>query len=173
MTITSQHNASYQVVTLLSALSLVPACGRSQPKNLAPPEFQPSTVAQQAIEQYDTNGDGRVGGDEFAACPGLKAALKSTDFNDDGHPDLLLAGNYWDREVETRRSDASVGLLMLNDGRGSFNTVHPTQSGFNAWMDARAVELIRTANGEAVVVANNNGPAQLFAIGRSPQAIGD
>ena len=95
------------------------------------------------------------------------------DFNDDGHPDLLLAGNYWDREVETRRSDASVGLLMLNDGKGSFNTVHPTESGFNAWMDARVIEVIRTPNGEAVVVANNNGPAQVFSIATDPQVLGD
>ena len=50
------------------------------------------------------------------------------DFDMDGDKDLLIAGNYFDREVETRRSDGSVGLLLLNDGKGKlYRSVTPPQ----------------------------------------------
>ncbi|MBK8501265.1 MAG: hypothetical protein IPL46_03130 [Saprospiraceae bacterium] len=42
------------------------------------------------------------------------------DFDQDGHADVLLAGNLFDAEVETTRADAGFGLLMLGDGAGHF-----------------------------------------------------
>ena len=95
------------------------------------------------------------------------------DFDGDGDMDLLIAGNYWDREVETRRSDGSVGLLLLNDGSGNFESVHPSESGFNAWRDARVMAMLRTNSGKALVVANNNGPVQLFSVNNVEQVTGD
>ena len=86
------------------------------------------------------------------------------DFDNDGDMDLLIAGNLFDREVETRRSDGSVGLLLLNDGKGNFAEVSPATSGFNAHLDARQLEIINTAAGQAVMVSNTNGPIQVFGV---------
>jgi len=86
------------------------------------------------------------------------------DFDNDGDLDILAAGNYYNREVETRRSDGSVGLLLLNDGVGNFSEVPPAVSGFNAWMDARAMGLLKSQTGQVLIVANNNGPFQLFDV---------
>lgn len=89
------------------------------------------------------------------------------DFDKDGDLDLLVAGNYYNREVETRRSDGSVGLLLKNDGTANFTPVHPAESGFNAWRDARALALVNGSDVQYVLVANNNGPVQVFAVNGS------
>ena len=35
------------------------------------------------------------------------------DYNHDQHPDILIAGNLYDAEIETARNDAGFGLLLL------------------------------------------------------------
>ena len=41
-------------------------------------------------------------------------AIEAIDIDADGFLDLILAGNMFDSEVETPRSDASYGLLLKN-----------------------------------------------------------
>ena len=86
------------------------------------------------------------------------------DFDQNGSPDLLLAGNDYGIEVETGRADAGNGTLLLNDGRGAFRAMPNWASGFWAKKDARQVRLLRTAGGkQAVLVANNGDVLQVFA----------
>ena len=40
------------------------------------------------------------------------------DWTGDGEMDLLVGGNYHNREVETTRSDAGIGRLLVGDGEG-------------------------------------------------------
>jgi enediyne biosynthesis protein E4 len=42
------------------------------------------------------------------------------DANKDGLPDLLLAGNYYDNNIEMGRYDADFGTLLINKGKGNF-----------------------------------------------------
>lgn len=85
------------------------------------------------------------------------------DFNGDGKADLLLAGNKYGFEYETNRCDASTGALLLGDGKGNFAWQGSVQSGFFANQEARDLALLRGAGGrKLVVVANNNGPVQVF-----------
>lgn len=87
------------------------------------------------------------------------------DFNSDGHPDLLLAGNKYGMEVETGRCDASNGTLLLGDGKGGFNWVNNTLSGFWATKEARDLALLKGAAGrESVIVSNNNSTSQVYSI---------
>lgn len=99
------------------------------------------------------------------------------DVDGDGNLDLLVAGNLYETEPNTARADAGKGLWLKGDGRGGFTPVPASQSGFLAPLDVRSCALIRTPTGKAVVVANNNGPLQLFALapGRSnlPPRSGD
>jgi hypothetical protein len=85
------------------------------------------------------------------------------DFNEDGHLDILMAGNKYGFEVETNPSDAGNGALLLGDGKGNFTWVDNTQSGFWAMEEARDIAFLRGAGGRrVVVVANNNNKMQLF-----------
>ena len=78
------------------------------------------------------------------------------DVNDDGHLDVMIIGNDYGNEVFTGRYDALTGLILLGDGKGSFNVVPSSTSGFNVAGDAKAlVKLFR--KGEDLFLATQNG----------------
>jgi hypothetical protein len=87
------------------------------------------------------------------------------DVNNDGHADIVIAGNHWGAEVETIRYDAGTGLVLLGDGRGAFTPMSVVESGFFAWNDVRDLAILRTGpRGEPlIVVANNDHRLQAFA----------
>ncbi len=88
------------------------------------------------------------------------------DANDDGNLDAVLVGNLYASEVETPRADAGIGLLLLGDGNGSFNALSLSESGLKANHDSKHSSLINIANEKAIIVANNNGPMQVFRLNR-------
>ncbi|MCF8368041.1 MAG: VCBS repeat-containing protein [Bacteroidales bacterium] len=83
------------------------------------------------------------------------------DFNADGFPDLLIAGNNFGTEPETARYDASNGALFFNDTKGGFNYVPVLQSGFLATGNVKSllkIDLGNSKNKSIILVGNNNGP---------------
>ncbi len=90
------------------------------------------------------------------------------DFNKDGFPDLLTAGNLYAAEIETPRNDANMGLFMKGDGEGNFNPVPLTRSGFFAPHDVKEMAFIEIGSSAqpAILVANNNYWLQLISINR-------
>ena len=90
-------------------------------------------------------------------------AIRSTDINKDGRPDLILVGNDYSVQVETGRMDAGSGVVLLNDGKGGWVVPPNRDHGFWAALDARRLINVTLANGkEAWVVGNNNAPAALY-----------
>lgn len=85
------------------------------------------------------------------------------DFNNDGHIDLLTVGNFYEREVETVRSDAGTGLLLSGDGTGNFTALPYLDTGFFASLDARDMCLLE-GDKPIVVVSNNDNKLQLFGL---------
>ncbi|MBK7408160.1 MAG: VCBS repeat-containing protein [Saprospirales bacterium] len=85
------------------------------------------------------------------------------DWNNDGYVDIALTGNYYQREVETTRSDAGSGCLLLGDGKGNFQALPPFKSGLLAVGDARSSEIVfdRFAK-PMLLVANNSSYVQVF-----------
>ncbi len=75
------------------------------------------------------------------------------DYNQDGHLDLVLTGNFFPNEVHMGRQDASTGLLLLGNGTGSFSP--GTLSGLHIRGDARTSRLIRTPTGLTLLTALN------------------
>lgn len=65
------------------ALATLTACN-SNPRRVNQPYIDADGAGELAMEQYDTNGDGIVAGDELEKAPGLKALLKTGDANGDG-----------------------------------------------------------------------------------------
>ena len=85
------------------------------------------------------------------------------DWNGDGTMDIALTGNYYHREVETVRSDAGSGCLLLGDGKGNFKALPPYRSGLLAVGDARSSEIVLDQNGNPMLlVANNGNYVQVF-----------
>ena len=68
------------------SLCLVLCCSigcSGRKSRLAQPGIE-AGAAEAAIAEYDTNGDGAIGGDELNKVPALKASLKRADKNGDG-----------------------------------------------------------------------------------------
>ncbi|MEO1410675.1 MAG: VCBS repeat-containing protein [Bacteroidota bacterium] len=85
------------------------------------------------------------------------------DFDGDGQLDLFCVGNFHQREVETTRSDAGVGALLLGDGAGGFTAVSPSVTGVVAKEDARAVVWLNNKGQRPVMaIANNGAPMQFY-----------
>jgi len=91
------------------------------------------------------------------------------DFNNDNIQDVLIAGNLFAAEIETPRNDASMGLLLLGKGNGTFTEVSTQKSEFFASKDAKNMALIKTVKGFSVLIANNNDKLQLFSLNKSIQ----
>lgn len=85
------------------------------------------------------------------------------DVNDDDHLDVISFGNLYASEVETPRADAGNGVLMLGDGKGSFQIMTMTESGLAINNDAKKGDVLNHAGRRVIVIANNDGPLQFFS----------
>jgi hypothetical protein len=84
--------------------------------------------------------------------------LLISDFDGDGKKDILLAGNEYQTEYSTGRTDASLGLLLKGNGKGSFKSIPPHKSGFVVEGDVKSMLLIDNQ----VVVGINSEPVRVF-----------
>ena len=87
-----------------------------------------------------------------------------SDFDNDTKDELLLGGNLFNSEVETTRADASVGLLLTQDGNQNFEALGVNQSGFFIPYDVKDIQLIHLGKEKrkAVLVGCNNDMVRLF-----------
>lgn len=79
--------------------------------------------------------------------------ILSKDINRDGNPDLIITGNNYRSDIESGRNDASIGCILLGDGKGNFKPMSTRESGFSVPGDTRGVFQI----GDQVLVMVNNG----------------
>ncbi len=88
------------------------------------------------------------------------------DFNGDGLIDVLLVGNQYPVEVETGRYDASIGLYLRGNGKGDFEVVEASNSGFLVEGESRSIALLQRGNGQnrLVVVARNSEKLGCFEV---------
>jgi EF hand domain-containing protein len=64
-------------------LAATTSCQRG-PSAVRQPSISASKAGKLAIEQYDTNGDGKIAGEELDHAPSIKSALKRLDTDGDG-----------------------------------------------------------------------------------------
>ncbi len=89
-------------------------------------------------------------------------ALQVMDIDQDGDLDVLGGGNFYGVSSYQGRYDASYGLILRNDGKGSFSALSPVDSGFLLNGEIRDIRSVHTAQGARVVVARNNAGLQVF-----------
>lgn len=84
-------------------------------------------------------------------------AVQIEDFNNDGNLDALLAGNFFGTRVKYGRYDANKGALFYGDGKGNFEFVTNDISGLNINGEVRAINSIKSANDQhLLLIARNN-----------------
>ncbi|MGH1434586.1 MAG: VCBS repeat-containing protein [Lewinella sp.] len=88
--------------------------------------------------------------------------IVARDWNADGIMDLVLAGNYYEREVETTRSDAGIGLTLIGQEDGSFKALPAYETGMYAYYDVRNLLQLENNNKPLLVIVNNNEGAQVY-----------
>jgi hypothetical protein len=90
-------------------------------------------------------------------------ATLADDFDGDGDVDLIAAGNFFGVTPVQGRYDASYGLLLRGDGKGTFAAVDMQSSGLEIDGQVRRMALLKRANGERVIlVARNNDSLQII-----------
>nr|WP_310590286.1 VCBS repeat-containing protein [Dyadobacter bucti] len=85
-------------------------------------------------------------------------AFATTDINGDGRPDLLGGGNYLGVSAYQGRYDSSYGLVLINRGKGKFESLSPIDTGFLLDGEIRDIRAVNTKEGPVWVVARNNLP---------------
>jgi hypothetical protein len=89
--------------------------------------------------------------------------ILSSDYNQDGFQDLLLAGNFFPFRTQYGRSDAGMGLFLSGDGKGDFKPFGWENSGFLAQGDIRNMVSLKGKSGKTfVLVTRNNDRLSLF-----------
>jgi hypothetical protein len=84
-------------------------CWDSAPDRIVPPGIDAAAAGQGAMEQYDTNKDGKVDGEELDKAPTLKAAIDNLDTNKDG----AVSADEVAARVKTWQ-DSRVGVYNLS-----------------------------------------------------------
>jgi hypothetical protein len=98
--------------------------------------------------------------DEAQLAPVL--GIASGDFDGNGTVDLLMGGNFDAFPTQVGRMHASIGALLLNDGRGSFAARRSHEGGVHLDGEVRGIAPVRTRAGVAYVVARNDARALLL-----------
>jgi enediyne biosynthesis protein E4 len=91
-------------------------------------------------------------------------AVVAKDINNDGKPDLILAGNEFDFIPQFGRLDASYGTVLLNKGNRQWQTLMQKQSGIFVRGMVRDIQWISTPNGKAVLFLQNNEAPVLYRL---------
>ncbi len=90
-------------------------------------------------------------------------AVQIEDFNNDGNLDALLAGNFFGTRVKYGRYDANKGALFYGDGKGNFEYVTNDISGLNINGEVRALNSIKRANDQhLLLIARNNNNVSTY-----------
>ncbi|MEM9672599.1 MAG: VCBS repeat-containing protein, partial [Bacteroidota bacterium] len=117
--------------------------------------YQAYTFASTYIEN--------LGEGDFALYPLPQVAQLSSvnafvieDVDQDGHLDIVLAGNMYGSEVETVRNDAGMGLVLTGNGEGEFTPLTLAESGLLAPGDVKSMVKIKSSDGSTLLLIGNN-----------------
>ena len=91
-------------------------------------------------------------------------AINTFDFNKDGNLDLILGGNDFYFQPQLGRLDANEGLILLGDGKGSFNSLSSDKAGLSLNGMVSAIEKINFQRQLHWLILQNNMTPQLYKL---------
>jgi hypothetical protein len=83
-------------------------------------------------------------------------SIVANDFNGDSKIDIVLFGNLFESEVETPRNDASFGLFLSGNAKGSFTPYEPNASGLQVKGEISVAIPIKIGNNSCLLLARND-----------------
>ncbi|MEX2592919.1 MAG: VCBS repeat-containing protein [Anditalea sp.] len=126
--------------------------------------YQVKNFAHSYMENLDNGQFKLTPLDNFAQIASINTMV-TLDVNQDGHLDVVYAGNLYGSEVETPRSDASYGGLLMGDGKGGFISQMPYESGLMIKGEVKSAQKMNLAGGhEGILFAKNKDYLQLIKI---------
>ncbi len=109
------------------------------------------------------------GGNKFKSTPLPILAQTSKimtlfldDYDGDGIKDVFIGGNFYGASMYQARYDGSYGLILKSDGKGSFKSIIPTQSGLLLNEEVRDIKKITVNKFPYYLIARNNETLQVF-----------
>ncbi|MBA4168477.1 MAG: VCBS repeat-containing protein [Chitinophagaceae bacterium] len=102
---------------------------------------------------------------QFAPIYGMVCS----DFDGDGNPDVLCAGNSYSAEVQSGRYDAQGSVLLTGDGKGNF---FAKRNAINIAGDNKALAQLINADGSSLfLVSSNNDSLHAFRFNGAHQKV--
>jgi hypothetical protein len=89
------------------------------------------------------------------------------DLNNDGFMDIVTGGNQFGFLPQFERLDASVGDVLLNDGKGGFIWQDAPKTGLKLRGEVRDIAEVKTKKGECLLFLQNNEYPVLYEINKT------
>jgi hypothetical protein len=91
-------------------------------------------------------------------------AILVEDFDNDKIVDLLMAGNFYPINIQMGRNDASCGLFLRGNGRGSFSALPSVESGFVVQGETRKLRHIMIGSKKHYLAFRNNDSIEVLTM---------
>ncbi len=91
-------------------------------------------------------------------------AMTTLDYNKDGNPDLVLAGNQSAIRIRMGVMDANYGQVFEGDGQGNFTYISQAKSGLNLKGDVKAMESIKIKDETYLLIGINNAGVEAYKL---------
>lgn len=104
------------------------------------------------------NGNGKFTITKFPSMIQLSSvnAIHCMDVNIDGYTDLILGGNQFDFQPQLERLDASLGDILINDGKGNFLWTEAIKTGLELRGQLRDITEIQGRNNKYLLFLQND-----------------
>lgn len=96
-------------------------------------------------------------------------AIQSLDINNDGYPDLVVGGNLSNFLPQLERLDASLGAVLINNGKGGFTVLDARQSGLQLDGIVKDIAVIPQKNKKLLLFLRNDDYPALYQLNNPPQ----
>ncbi len=120
-----------------------------------------ATIFQNCYVENLGNGKFKIHSLPIAAQFAPMYGTSVQDFDGDGNLDILEIGNFYGPDRETWRYDAGQGAFLKGNGKGDFEALPKSKSGFFDVKDARSLVTIQSAKNDGMYILAGNNSAQL------------